>query len=208
MLSHLLHAFFYLLYQPFAWTYDTVAWAVSLGRWRQWIAATLPELHGPRILELGHGPGHLQVAMRSKQLIPFGVDLSSQMGVIAARRLRHASQLALLVRASGTQLPFRNAAFDQLVATFPTEYIVQPTTLAAAARVLRPGGSLVLLPVAWITGAGLLDRAAAWLFRTTGQAGPWTGAFSTALRTAGFAVREQRVALPGSEVMLVIATKN
>lgn len=208
MLTRLLRAFFYLLYQPLAWTYDAVAWAVSLGRWREWIEATLPELNGPRVLEIGHGPGHLQVAMRSKGLVSFGVDLSLQMSAIAARRLSRADEPTLLVRANGVQLPFCNAAFDQLVATFPTEYIMQPVTLASAVRVLRPGGSLVLLPVAWITSKRRLHRAFAWLFRTTGQAAPWTGAFSSALRAASFVVREQRVALPGSEVMLVIATKS
>jgi ubiquinone/menaquinone biosynthesis C-methylase UbiE len=207
MLSRVLRSYFYLLYQPFAWTYDAVAWLVSLGQWRQWIGSTLPELRGPRVLELGHGPGHLQVAMRSRGLDSFGVDLSAQMGTLAANRLQRATQPAYLVRASGTQLPFCNEAFDQLVATFPTEYILQPDTLANARRVLRPGGSLVLLPVAWISGKKPLERFFAWLFRVTGQASPWTGAFSAALRAAGFAVREQRVTLPRSELMLAIATK-
>jgi ubiquinone/menaquinone biosynthesis C-methylase UbiE len=203
----LLRAFFYLLYQPLAWTYDAVAWLVSLGRWRSWVETVLPELSGPRVLELGHGPGHLQVAMRIRDLSPVGIDLSSQMGRLAAERGRRHGFAPLLVRASGTQPPFRSGAFDQVVATFPTEYIVQPATLAAAHRVLRPGGSMVLLPVAWLNSRRPVLRPFAWLFRITGQAAPWTGAFSQALARAGFAVRERRVQLPDSEVMLVIATR-
>jgi ubiquinone/menaquinone biosynthesis C-methylase UbiE len=204
MLYRLLKTFFYLLYQPFAWTYDLVAWVVSLGRWRTWIATVLHELSGPRVLELGHGPGHLQVAMRSKGLVPFGIDLSPQMSALAKHKLGTGT---LLVRASGTHLPFATEAFDQLVATFPTEYIIQRNTLASAQRVLRPGGNLVLLPVAWLTGTSRLDRAFAWLFRVTGQAGEWTGAFTAALRSVDFETRERAIELAGSAVMLVIGTK-
>lgn len=204
-MRRLLGTFFYLLYQPLAWSYDAVAWAVSLGRWQSWIATVLPELSGANVLEIGHGPGHLQVAMRSKRIASFGLDLSPQMSRLTRHRLR-SSEYLNLVRANGQLLPFKKAAFNQLVATFPTEYVLQPATLAAVRRVLRPAGSFVLLPVAWITGRGLLDRAAAWLFRFTGQAGPWTGSFSAALQAAGFSVEEKRVQLPGSEVMLLICT--
>lgn len=204
MLYRLLKTFFYLLYQPFAWTYGLVAWVVSLGRWRTWVATVLPELNGPRVLELGHGPGHLQVAMRSKSLVPFGIDLSPQMSALANHKLGTGT---LLVRANGTHLPFAAEIFDQLVATFPTEYIIQPNTLASARRVLRSEGKLVLLPIAWLTGTSWIDRAFAWLFRVTGQAGEWTSTFSAALRAAGFETRERRIDLDGSAVMLVIGTK-
>jgi hypothetical protein len=37
-------------------------------------------------------------------------------------------------------------------------------------RVLRPGGVFLILPAAWITGRTILHKAAAWLFKVTGQA--------------------------------------
>ncbi|HRN51033.1 MAG TPA: methyltransferase domain-containing protein [Anaerolineales bacterium] len=202
----LLRVFFYLLYQPLAWSYDAVAWLVSLGRWRSWVNSALGELPpSGRILELGHGPGHLQVAMRNAGYSPVGIDLSAQMGRLAARRLAASSTL-LLVRADGRKLPFRRGAFAGVVATFPTEYVVQASTLGEVRRVLLADGRLVLLPVAWITGGNLLERAAAWLFRITGEAGHWDGRFTQLVRSAGFEAHEQRVTLPGSEVMLVVAT--
>lgn len=201
----LLRVFFYLLYQPLAWSYDAVAWLVSLGRWRSWVNSILSELSaGGRVLELGHGPGHLQVAMRNQGLEPVGIDLSAQMGHLATRRLRAAKHAPLLVRADGRRLPFRASAFQHIVATFPTEYIVQASTLAEARRTLAATGSLLLLPVAWITGRNLLERLAAGLFRITSQAGEWDGRFSALIRQAGFDVEEKRVALPGSEVMLLV----
>src|SRR5689334_21291852 len=61
----LLHIFFYLLYHPFAAAYDLVASTVSLGRWKDWILSVIPFLEGNQILEIGHGPGHLQRVLLS-----------------------------------------------------------------------------------------------------------------------------------------------
>lgn len=203
----LLRFFFYLIYHPLAWTYDAVAWLVSLGRWRSWVNSVIGELPpSGRILELGHGPGHLQVAMRKAGYTPVGLDVSAQMGRLAARRLGAAGRSPLLVRADGRRLPFCGAAFDGVVATFPTAYVVHPSTLSEVRRVLAAGGRLVLLPVAWITGGNPLERAAAWLFRITGEAGEWDGRFTELVRAGGFAAQEKRVTLGGSEVMLVIGT--
>jgi ubiquinone/menaquinone biosynthesis C-methylase UbiE len=44
----------------FAWSYDLVAAVVSLGQWNHWVGSVLPYLPGVNILEIGHGPGHLQ----------------------------------------------------------------------------------------------------------------------------------------------------
>ena len=78
---------FHLLYHQFAWAYDAVSAAVSLGRWCDWGMAALPFLSGPRVLELGHGPGHLLAAMAGGEWRVTGLDLSPQMGFLARRRL-------------------------------------------------------------------------------------------------------------------------
>ncbi len=204
LITRFLLFFFYLIYEPLAWTYDLVAWSVSLGRWKSWVFSTMPELPGPRVLELGHGPGHLQLALCKKQVQVFGVDRSPQMGHLAYRRLASANVIPNLVRATAEHLPFPPLAFDQLVATFPSEYIVQSEPLTESRRVLSDEGKLVILPVAWIRGSRLWDRAAAWLFRVTGQAPNWDSRFSDPLRKAGFSIEEKRLDFPGSEVMLMI----
>lgn len=202
--TRFLFFFFYLIYEPLAWSYDFVAWVVSLGRWKSWVYSTLPQLPGPRVLELGHGPGHLQVALHQKGLRVFAIDRSAPMGRLAHQRLVKAGCTPNLVRATAEHLPFPRKAFNQLVATFPSEYIVQAGTLADAHRALASNGSLVVLPVAWIRGSRLWDRAAAWLFRATGQAPDWNPRFTEPLLRAGFSVEEKRLELPGSEVMLII----
>lgn len=85
--SALMRGFFHLLYHQFAWTYDFVSGVVSIGMWQSWITAMLPFLEGPNILELGPGPGHLQLALARRGLISFGLDASPQMTRMAALRL-------------------------------------------------------------------------------------------------------------------------
>ncbi len=132
-----LRFFFRQLYNELACTYDLVAWVVSLGQWRAWGRTAIPHLPGKRVLELGHGPGHLLVAMAERGLTPVGLDLSPHMGRLAQRRLRRAQSSIPLVRAQTQDLPFSAGCFDSAVATFPTEFILNLATLREVARVLR-----------------------------------------------------------------------
>jgi ubiquinone/menaquinone biosynthesis C-methylase UbiE len=208
LFTRFLRFFFYLIYQPLAWSYDLVAWVVSLGQWKSWIFSSLPLLPGPRVLELGHGPGHLQLALHQMGTHTFGLDQSRQMSLLAHRRLQRSGYQSNLSRGLAQNLPFPANSFDQVVSTFPPEYIVQQELLAAIKRVLRPSGSFIVLPVAWIRSPRLLGRLAAWLFRATGQAASWDMLFSDKFRIAGFVVEERRVTLPESEVVLLIAKRD
>lgn len=207
----LLRFFFYHFYHAFAWTYDFVSWTVSVGRWRDWLLTALPYLQGPRVLELGHGPGHLQVALRQKGLIALGLDESAQMGHMAFGRLTRLRFPRGLVRGRAQSLPFGANCFDSVVATFPTNYIFDPHTLNDIFRVLCPGGRLVVVPMAWIFGRSLPDRAAVWLFRVTGQGGVLTDALKERIQVpfaeSGFRVRIELVEKRLSMVLVIVAEK-
>lgn len=171
LLARLLRIFFHLLYHPFAWTYDLVAWVVSFGRWKDWVRSVTPFIEGARILELGHGPGHLQRFLLDLGLLPFGLDESPQMSRLAHARLRQSGYTQTrLARGRSQAIPYASGSFDTLVSTFPSEYIFDPRTLLEARRILNNGGRLIVLPVAWITGKNALDRFLSWLFKVTGQA--------------------------------------
>jgi ubiquinone/menaquinone biosynthesis C-methylase UbiE len=205
----LFRTFFHLLYHEFAWTYDLVAATVSLGRWKTWVLTALPYLSG-RVLEIGFGPGHLQLSMSARGMQPFGLDESLQMGRQASRGLRRKGFPANLSRGVAQNLPFPTNAFETVVATFPSEYIFAPNTLSETRRVLVPGGRLVILPTALITGHTFLERLAAGLFKVTGQAFSIEAilpGIKSRLQAAGFAVRHELVQYPGSQVLVIIASK-
>jgi len=124
------------------------------------------------VLELGHGPGHLQVRLMENGLSVYGLDESRQMGRQAARRISQQGFTPRLVCGDARALPYPAGSFQTIVATFPTEYIIHPDTLREIRRTLAPGGRLVVLASAVFSGPGLLDRALALLFRITGQAAP------------------------------------
>lgn len=160
---------FYLLYNPLAWTYDGVSSVVSQGEWRSWIQAALPYVHGPRVLELGCGPGHLlgDLAVAGNQVT--GMDLSAAMVRLARHHLscRHLS--ANLVRGRAPALPFCDGAFDSVVMTFPAPYAIQPETLAELARVLAPSGRFILVDGGRLTGCDPWSRFLNLAFAITSQ---------------------------------------
>ncbi len=207
LVGPLLRFFFRLLYHELAWSYDLVAAAVSLGLWQRWVYAVLPYLSGPRVLELGHGPGHLQAALAHREVFAAGLDESRQMGRQALARLARLDYPRRLVNGYAQRLPFPAGSFHQVAATFPSDYIVQPAALAEIHRVLQPGGSLVVLPFAWHTGQGALQRLAAGLFRITGEAPEWDQAFLEPFRRAGFQPRLEWHTLRQSRLVILLARK-
>ena len=151
--------------------------------------SVIPFIEGKRILEIGHGPGHLQRVLLSRNLVVVGIDESAQMGRLAKRNLTRrsfsqspikpsnvtsASKIASLYYPAYTQinltrgvaqrLPFPNESFDTIVSTFPTEYITDPSTLAEVRRCLSSKGRVIVLPVV-LPKNSFLD----WLFKVTHQ---------------------------------------
>ena len=207
----LLKIFFQLFYHNFAWTYDFVAAFVSVGRWAAWRSAALPYIHGPRVLEIGFGTGHLQVELNQHSFLTFGLDESRQMAGIARKNiLKHGFQPALS-RGYAQNIPYATDCLDSIVATFPSEYITDKHTLAELRRVLRPSGRLVIIPMAWIESQTLIDQAAQGLFQLTGQTVEKTDNLEDRIKStfnqAGFQVEIIGKQLRDSLVLIIIAEK-
>ncbi len=199
---------FRLLYHELAWSYDAVAWLVSLGQWQTWGRAALPHLVGERVLELGHGPGRLLAALAEAGFHPVGLDLSPQMGRMARRRLRRNGHATPLVRAPAQRLPFSSGAFDSVVATFPTDYIIDPVTLTQVARVLRPGGRLVVVVSAQLCRRDPVSRGIEGLYRITGQRAPISAqAWQPLFDAAGLSAQPLKIELPRSQVLVWVAER-
>lgn len=207
-LSRFLRWYFRHLYTDLAWSYDLVAWVVSLGRWNEWALCALEGLPPGRVLELGHGPGHLLCALAGRGRNPVGIDPSPQMGRLARRRMRRRGLQARLVRARAQSQPFSAAAFDGVVSTFPDDYAFDPATAAELARVLRPAGVLVVIPAATLLPQSWMQRAAAWLFRVTGQCNDRTLEWAAPLRRMGFTLQVERREVRGSIVLRLVARRS
>jgi len=207
ILADLWRFFFRLLYFRFAWIYDIFAAGVSLGMWNEWILTTIPYLAGDKILELGHGTGILQVELQSKENTVIGIDASRQMGQQAFTRLKRHGYNPTLVTALAQYLPFPDTYFQQVVTTFPSEFIIDGRTLVEVHRVLQPRGELVILPYAWITGQKWYERLAAWQFRVTGQAPEWDEKFNQPFEMMGFTISVERIVLGSSNLPLIFATR-
>jgi ubiquinone/menaquinone biosynthesis C-methylase UbiE len=140
-----------------------------LGDWRDWQRVALPFVTGNCVLEVGHGPGHMLVALRSLGFDVVGLDLSGHMVRMAHRRLARAGLDVPCVRGRVQALPFAPALYDTVLATFPTLYVVDPASLAAVYRVLKPNGRFVIVPEGHLTGSGPVPRFVEWLYTITGQ---------------------------------------
>jgi ubiquinone/menaquinone biosynthesis C-methylase UbiE len=129
------------------------------------------------------------------------------MGRIARRRLRQAHVEPPLVRAEAQALPFAAESFAALLATFPTEYILDPRTLEESRRVLRPGGKLIVVAGVRITPDDPPDRLLQWVYRITGESPPASQTWSLPTELEGFQLRVESVEAPGASVLRLTAER-
>lgn len=135
------------------WLASTIPFA---GQWRVWQRLVIPRLRGRDVLDVGCGTGTLLVDLLRAGYDCQAVDRSPQMVAATRSRLARAGLPAHIVRQAEVQrLPFAGASFDAVVSTFPTEYIADPAALEEIARVLRPGGRLIV-----VLGAALVPKSA------------------------------------------------
>lgn len=210
LLIAFLRLFFRLLYHEFAWAYDAVAAVVSVGSWQAWGQTALNFIDGQKVLELGFGPGHLQVELNREGRIPFGLDASRQMAQLARRRLCRKNFPVCLAVGAAQKLPYSSGVFDSAVSTFPSEYIFDPITLLELRRVIRPGGILAVIPAAWINGSTPIRRFWRGIFRVTGQSPLSDSAgvieiISAPFIQAGFEVTSRMICDSTANILIILA---
>jgi len=124
-------------------------------RWRNVLGRLLAEPGRPpaarvRVLDLGAGNGAVELALAADpSLLPVSVDrLWNRLGVATHRR---AGVPFRRVVAEAQALPFRSATFAAALNLETLEHLEQPVEAGReAARVLVPGGSMVLItPPRW-----------------------------------------------------------
>lgn len=120
-------------------------------KWRHYVDVTaqrtmarLPESGAGRVLDVGCGTGVLLERLEYTGAGTFFVGLDPVPGMLAFARSRMRGT-ASLAMGRAESLPLRDETFDTVVSNSVLHYIGRPTTaFREAARVLKPGGRLIL----------------------------------------------------------------
>ena len=102
----------------------------------------LGELRGQRVLDVGCGTGAVAAALSNKAAAKvWGLEQSVEMLAVARNRVPSGVGLKL---GRAEALPFRDGWFDRVVFSLVIHLVDRPCALAEAARVLVPGGRVVI----------------------------------------------------------------
>lgn len=111
---------------------------------------------GKRLLDLGCGIGRLELALAGRVGAITGIDISPGMIREARARCAHLANVRLRLTSGRDLSPFPDRRFDAVIAVDSLPYLYQAggpdlarALLAEAARVLRPGGDLVVLNLSY-----------------------------------------------------------
>lgn len=160
------------LYGRLAHVYDLVVKAVPL--WRRWIERPLPDIAGPRVLELSFGTGHL-LTRYAHRYQTWAIDYNWQLAQVARDNLSAGTDStrpppARLLLADVAGLPFADRCFDTILCTMAfTGYPDGRAAMVEIDRVLRPGGRFLLVDVNFPTGGSRLGFWAARLWMALGD---------------------------------------
>jgi SAM-dependent methyltransferase/DNA-binding transcriptional ArsR family regulator len=114
------------------------------------LRSLVPEAASARLLDIGTGTGRVLELLAPRIGQGLGVDASKAMLALARARLARAGLTHCAVRlADMYRLPLTDASFDIAVMQMVLHYAEDPAgVLAEAARVLRPGGKLIVIDLA------------------------------------------------------------
>lgn len=132
--------------------YDFLNRVLSFGIdriWRRRVVALLKDLEMPYVLDVATGTGDLAIEeAKLRSTLIYGVDISSEMLNIAKQKIRKRGlqHTIFLKEADSEALPFGKNSFDAITVAFGVRNFGNlGNGLAEMARVLKPGGRVVVL---------------------------------------------------------------
>ena len=127
--------------------YDLLNRTLSLGRdvsWRKTVARRVKAARPERVLDVCTGTGDLALSMDGTAV--FGADFCLPMLAIARSKVESGGRSVPLCAADALCLPLRDASVDVVTVAFGIRnFSSLEVGLAELVRVLRPGGSLIVL---------------------------------------------------------------
>lgn len=143
--------------------YDTMNRLMTGGmdvRWRRAAARTAIGAGADTVLDLATGTGDLALELARQGVTNIvGVDFAGEMLRVASDKLRQTGdQQVRLARADAMRLPFVAGTFDAVTVAFGLRNMRDyPAAIVEMARVLKPGGRVVILELSPLK-QRLLDR--------------------------------------------------
>jgi demethylmenaquinone methyltransferase/2-methoxy-6-polyprenyl-1,4-benzoquinol methylase len=129
--------------------YDLMNDLMSFGlhRWWKEFAVSVARIRpGERVLDVASGSGDLARAFVLRGAEVWMSDINGQMLARGRDRMLDAGRMAPAVQCDAERLPFRSATFDCVSVGFGLRNMTRKdAALAEMARVLRPGGRLLVL---------------------------------------------------------------
>jgi ubiquinone/menaquinone biosynthesis C-methylase UbiE len=193
------------LYNALAPAYNAIDW-LTFGAWWRLVRRALDYVPpNGRILEVGFGPGKLQVELARRASLSAGLDLAWGMCRLTHRRLRRAGLTPKITRGSVFSLPYPAYTFDTVVSTFAfSGFPNGQTAMNEMARVTAENGRLVLVDI------GLPpdnNRLGTLLARTWERMGDYLYDMPGMMKTAGLTIIEQQPFGPGQHIFAIVGQK-
>jgi demethylmenaquinone methyltransferase / 2-methoxy-6-polyprenyl-1,4-benzoquinol methylase len=110
--------------------------------WKKWVAEKAELRGSDRVLDVGCGTLVLEERLLPAGCGVVGLDLTDRMLRVGQRK-RLANVMAL-VNGDAESLPFADETFDAVVSCYVAKYVALGRLVAELARVVRPGGRVVL----------------------------------------------------------------
>ena len=198
------------MFDRIAGVYDLMNTAMTAGlhhRWRERAAGLARVGPGSRVLDVATGTGDLALELAAR-VAPGGEVVASDFAeaMLARARVKAAALAADAVRpsfewADALALPYADGSFDAATVAFGARNFAElDRGLAEMARVVRPGGRVVVLEITTPTRAPLSLFYRLWFDRIVPGLGRLAGALARGRRSGGTApsVAEAYTYLPNS----------
>lgn len=132
-------------YTKFARTYELIVKILPF--WKRWLNATIPHIHGPRVLEISFGTGYL-LTQFADQFETYGIDYNQKFVDMLQNKLAQAGLSAEIKQGDAQSLPYEDEFFDSIVNTMAfTAYPDGSKALSEMHRVLKPGGRIIMVDI-------------------------------------------------------------
>ena len=134
-------------YSLFAGVYDISTKIFPF--WRRWLNTALPHIQGPRVLEVSFGTGAL-LNQYAANYQTYGIDYNEKFVVMLHKKLKKLHISADIRQGDVQALPYQDHFFDTVVNTMAfTAYPDGLKAMSEMHRVLKPGGKLIMVDIAY-----------------------------------------------------------